>query len=69
MLLVCRPFWLTGYVYPDSSFHSGNLIQGTPMPITIKAIYEVKATAEAANGQVWIGRLLSSDYHFYLRHW
>jgi hypothetical protein len=35
------------------------------MAITISAIYEVKATPEAAKGKVWIGRLLSSDYHFH----
>jgi hypothetical protein len=45
------------------------MADATPMAITLRAIYKVKATPEAAKGKVWIGRLLSSDYHFYLRHW
>jgi hypothetical protein len=41
----------------------------TPLAITIKAIYEVRSTPEAAKERVWAGRLESNSYHFKLRHW
>jgi hypothetical protein len=38
-------------------------------PITLKAIYEVPSTPEAAQYNVWVGRLESRDYKFKLRQW
>jgi len=37
------------------------------MPITLKAVYDVSATAEAAQYKVWTGRLESRAYNFKLR--
>jgi hypothetical protein len=39
------------------------------MPITLKAIYEVTPTPEAAEYKVWTGRLESHSYTFLLRQW
>lgn len=39
------------------------------MAITVKAIYEVHATPEAAQYKVWIGRLESRTCDFKLRQW
>jgi len=39
------------------------------MPITLKAIYEVSATPEAARYKVWTGRIESRSYKFTLRQW
>jgi hypothetical protein len=39
------------------------------MPITLKAIYEVAPTPEAAQYKVWTGRLESRTYSFKLRQW
>lgn len=41
----------------------------TPLAITIKAIYEVRASPEAAKESVWVGRVESKSYHFTLSHW
>jgi hypothetical protein len=41
----------------------------TPLPITIKAIYEIRPTPEAAEKKVWTGRVESISYHFNLMHW
>jgi len=38
-------------------------------PITLKAIYEVAPTPEAAQYKVWTGRLESRSYNFKLRQW
>jgi hypothetical protein len=39
------------------------------MPITLKAVYEVSPTPEAAKYRVWTGRLESHSYSFTLRQW
>jgi hypothetical protein len=39
------------------------------MAITLKAIYEVLPTPEAAQYKVWTGRLESGAYNFKLRQW
>lgn len=39
------------------------------MAITLKAIYEVPPTSEAAQYKVWTGRLESRTYDFKLRQW
>jgi len=39
------------------------------MSITLKAIYEVASTPEAAQYKVWTGRLESRTYSFKLRQW
>lgn len=44
------------------------MIHATPMPITIKAIYEVTPTPESAQWKVWTGRLESNTYDFKLIH-
>jgi hypothetical protein len=41
----------------------------TPIKISIKAIYEVKPTPEAAEEKVWTGRTESKAYDFNFRHW
>jgi len=37
--------------------------------VTVKAIYELKPTAESAQQHVWGGRAESTVYHFKFRHW
>ena len=39
------------------------------LPVTMKAIYEVPPTPEAAEYKVWTGRLESHNYNFTLRQW
>jgi hypothetical protein len=39
------------------------------MPISVKAVYEVPPTPEAAQQKVWTGRLESRSYSFVLRQW
>jgi hypothetical protein len=39
------------------------------MPITLRAIYEVTQTPEAAQYKVWTGRVESYFYNFSLRQW
>jgi len=39
------------------------------MPVSLKAIYEVSPTPEAAQYKVWTGRLESRTYNFKLRRW
>jgi hypothetical protein len=39
------------------------------MRITLKAVYEVSATPEAAQYKVWTGRVDSRPYNFKLRKW
>jgi len=39
------------------------------MPITLKAIYDVSPTPEAAQYKVWIGRVESRSYKLTLRQW
>lgn len=41
----------------------------TPIPITLRAIYEVNSTLEASREKVWTGHLESNEYHFSFRHW
>lgn|SRR5215813_1054916 len=45
------------------------MADATPISITIKAIYEVRPTPEAAKEKVWTGRAESNSYHCKLRHW
>lgn len=40
----------------------------TPIKISIKAIYEVNPTPEAAEEKVWTGRTESKTYDFNFRH-
>jgi hypothetical protein len=44
------------------------MTHATPMPITIKAIYEVSPTPQSAEWKVWTGRLESKNYDFKLNH-
>jgi hypothetical protein len=37
--------------------------------VSLKAIYEVGPTPEAAEQNVWVGRVESPTYDFVLRHW
>jgi hypothetical protein len=39
------------------------------IPVTLKAIYEVSPTPEAAQFRVWTGHLESHNYNFTLRQW
>jgi hypothetical protein len=39
------------------------------MPITVKAVYEISTTPEAAQYKVWTGRVESHSYKFSLRQW
>jgi hypothetical protein len=45
------------------------MADATPIKISIKAIYEVKPTPEAAKQKVWTGRVESKTYDVNLRHW
>ena len=40
-----------------------------PIDITLKAVYELKATTESKQQNVWTGRVESPEYHFKFRHW
>ena len=40
-----------------------------PVDVTLKAIYEVKATPESTRQNVWTGRIESTENHFKFRHW
>jgi hypothetical protein len=62
-------------VYPISLDETWDAVPPLPMadetpgiPITIKAIYEVRPTPESARLKVWTGRLESNSYHFKFRH-
>ena len=46
-----------------------SLPKAAETPITLKAIYEVVPTPEAAQYKVWTGRLESRTYKFNLRQW
>ena len=46
-----------------------SLPKADEMPITLKAIYEVRPTPEATQYKVWIGRVESKSYSFTLRQW
>lgn len=39
------------------------------IPISLKAIYEVRETPESTKLKVWTGRIESRSYNFTLRHW
>jgi hypothetical protein len=45
------------------------IADATPIKISIKAVYEVEPTPEAAKQKVWTGRTESKSYNFYFRHW
>ncbi len=45
------------------------LAKSDEMAITLKAIYEVPPTPEAAEYKVWTGRVESRSYKFKLRQW
>ena len=40
-----------------------------PVPVTMRAVYEVGPTPESSAQNVWIGRAESKKYHLYFRHW
>jgi hypothetical protein len=46
-----------------------SLPRADEMPITLKAIYEVRVTPEAIQYKVWTGRVESKSYSFTLRQW
>jgi len=46
-----------------------SLPKADEMAITLRAIYEVRPTPEAAKYKVWTGRLESKSYNFALRQW
>ena len=46
-----------------------SLPKANEIPITLKAIYEVSPTEEAAQSRVWIGHLESRIYKLKLRRW
>jgi hypothetical protein len=71
-------FWIPPgeqMVYPIKL--DGEWVAGAPLPIadeepvdvTLKVIYEVKATPESTRQNVWTGRIESTEYHFKFRHW
>jgi len=46
-----------------------SLLKAGETAITLKAIYEVRPTPEAAQSKVWTGRSESRDYKVQLRQW
>jgi hypothetical protein len=60
-------------VYPiqlDSQWENPPQFTGAgSVHITLKAIYEVPATPEATQQNVWVGRVQSPSYDLTLRHW
>ncbi|MBN1570233.1 MAG: hypothetical protein JXA73_20495 [Acidobacteria bacterium] len=45
------------------------IVNKTPIPVTIRAIYQLDATPESAAKNVWTGRLESLNYNLKFRHW
>jgi hypothetical protein len=52
-------WWETKPVLPENN----------EMPITLKAIYEVRPTKESAQNKVWTGRIESQSYGLTLQQW
>ncbi len=46
-----------------------SLPKADQIPISVRAIYEVHSTPEAAQYKVWTGRIESKSYSFTLRQW
>ena len=40
-----------------------------PIPLTVKAIYDMRPTPESSTQKVWIGHLESRSYYLSFRHW
>jgi hypothetical protein len=53
----------------DKEWDNGSIPTSTEMLVSLKAIYEVPVTPEAANYHVWTGRVESRKYEFTLRQW
>lgn len=45
------------------------LSESSSIPVSLKAIYEVRETPESTQHKVWTGRIESRSYDFTLRHW
>jgi hypothetical protein len=59
-------------VYPirlDKWWDVGSIPKATEMLVSVKAVYEVPVTPEAATYHVWTGRVESVNYKFTLRQW
>jgi hypothetical protein len=59
-------------VYPirlDKWWDAGSIPKSTETLVSLKAVYEVPVTAEAATYHVWTGRVESVDYKFTLIQW
>ncbi len=59
-------------VYPirlDKWWDVGSIPKSTEMQISLKAVYEVPVTPEAATYHVWTGRVESGNYSVTLRQW
>jgi hypothetical protein len=61
------------YVYTirfDKDWVDRPKVSGTSdIPISLKAIYEVRETPESTRLKVWTGQIESRSYDFTLRHW
>jgi hypothetical protein len=53
----------------DKDWDIGSIPKSTETLVALKAIYEVPNTPEAANYNVWTGRVESDVYKFTLRQW
>ena len=59
-------------VYPirlDKWWDIGSIPKSTETPLSLRAIYEVPVTPEAATYHVWTGRVESGNYKFTLKQW
>ena len=59
-------------VYPirlDKRWDVGSIPKSTELLVSLKAVYEVPVTPEAATYHVWTGRVESGNYKFTLRQW
>lgn len=59
-------------VYPillDKWWDTGGIPKSNEMVVSLKAVYEVPVTPEAATYHVWTGRVESGNYQFTLRQW
>jgi len=59
-------------VYPirlDKWWDVGSIPKSTEMLVSLKAVYQVPNTPEAAEYHVWTGRVESGNYQFTLRQW
>ena len=53
----------------DKDWDIGSIPKSKEMPVSLKAVYEVPNTPEAANYHVWTGRVESGNYKFTLKQW